>query len=278
MKLNLKLFLLISLVLLFVRTENDNSYQLIEPTTYTIDSTSGKLDGDEGTEKLFDGSSTTKYYASSADVKSIDGYSGFYVVFHTPNQVQVAAYKLITGTDSGEYSGRNPKSWIFQAKKSESDDWNIIDTKSNYNMPAANCEEVLFELNQIGVYKYFRIIFTETGDGAFQLSELNLLEPPKAIYTYINGCLGYETNYKSQSIIDGDQSTKWYAGVAQKQTLPDAENDNTAYWWIDFSSNRPLDIKGYTLSTANDANSYPERNPIYLLLLTFEKALIKLNN
>lgn len=53
-------------------------------------------------------------------------------------------------------------------------------------------------------------------------------------------------------LIDGDKTTKWCARCGFSPWRP---------IWIDFKSDKPFVPTGYVLTTAGDAETYPERNP-----------------
>ena len=123
-----------------------------------------------------------------------------YIEFDTTKPFVPSGYILTTGTDSKQYTGRNPKSWIIRAKKNRADRWETLDTNylgsdhptekiiafvsGDTKLQDVNSTDYEYKLCTISngteyvpyeiteAYKFFRIDLLETkGSTEFQLSE-----------------------------------------------------------------------------------------------------------
>lgn len=77
---------------------------------------------DERAHNLFDGNTDTKW--------CFDFSQKAYVIFKASRLGAVSGYTITTGNDSGDYAGRNPKSWTLYGSNDQKN-WTIIDQVSN---------------------------------------------------------------------------------------------------------------------------------------------------
>lgn len=151
----------------------------------------------EGRENLIDGDKNTKWCVVG---HNFEQNGSIYIEFDTTKPFVPSGYILTTGTDSKQYTGRNPKSWIIRAKKNRADRWETLDTNylgsdhpteeiiafvsGDTKLQDVNSTDYEYKLCTIGngteyapyeiteAYKFFRIDFLETkGSTEFQLSE-----------------------------------------------------------------------------------------------------------
>lgn len=125
----------------------------------------------EGSDKLFDGNTSSGKWSTDSTVK--------FVVFHTNTPVQVNGYTLFTGNDNANEHGRNPKSWVLKAKLASTDGWTTVATVTNdQTMQDVNYTPFDFEMDVPGTYQYFRFeVSALRGDGNFmQLGEMQLFK------------------------------------------------------------------------------------------------------
>ena len=123
----------------------------------------------EGSDKLFDGNTSSGKWSTDSTVK--------FVVFHTNTPVQVNGYTLFTGNDNASEHGRNPKSWVLKAKAGASDSWTTVATVTDdHTMQDVNYTPFDFEMDVPGTYQYFRFeVSALRGSGNFmQLGEMQL--------------------------------------------------------------------------------------------------------
>ena len=62
---------------------------------------------------------------------------------------------------------------------------------------------------------------------------------------------------------EGEYWTKWWFPRYDlyKYPLPDGGNGNNNCYWVDFQADNPISIVSYVLTSCNDTNHYPGRNP-----------------
>ena len=116
----------------------------------------------EFASNLCDGNASTKYL----------GWPSYYwVTIEASTDVAIKQYSLVTANDSRGCYDRAIRSWKLQGSN-DNVNWTDIDVKSDYPMPFADQQEVVFIVNDNNKYRYFKLV-TQAGVGAFlQLSEL----------------------------------------------------------------------------------------------------------
>jgi hypothetical protein len=98
---------------------------------FISDDGTGGFGSGENYDKLFDGSTSTKWCLNGGEGNPI------YVIFHATHPIYVTGYKITTANDNASYSGRNPKTWTFYGSTADSnpgkDDasWEVIASVAN---------------------------------------------------------------------------------------------------------------------------------------------------
>ena len=114
----------------------------------------GTGSGSEGYDKLFDGKKETKWYT---DQKQDGKWS---VEFVSKQPINVTSYCLTTANDAKSYPDRNPKKWKVYGKLNEGDQWTLLDSRENGNLPADNSKESWFSCGHMKC-QYFRFEILE---------------------------------------------------------------------------------------------------------------------
>ena len=143
-----------------------------ESTGYTVLAGSGGNSGEEH-GKLVDGDIKTKWCKNS--------FQSAYIVFKTPNAVNVSGYSITTGNDNANYKGRNPKSWVLYGCNDYSGStgtWKKIHSVTNDTvLEDKNYTKYSYAFDKnTTAYTYFKLKITaiQSGD-VMQMSEFELL-------------------------------------------------------------------------------------------------------
>ena len=120
---------------------------------------------DERAHNLFDGNTDSKW--------CFDFSQKAYVIFKASRLGAVSGYTITTGNDSGDYAGRNPKSWTLYGSNDQKN-WTIIDQVSNdVVLQDENATAYNYNCSSSAEYEYFKWEITE-GGSLLQVSELKL--------------------------------------------------------------------------------------------------------
>ena len=120
---------------------------------------------DERAHNLFDGNTDTKWCFNFSQ--------NAYVIFKASRLGAVSGYTITTGNDSGDYAGRNPKSWTLYGSNDQKN-WTIIDQVSNdVVLQDENATAYNYNCSSSAEYEYFKWEITE-GGSLLQVSELKL--------------------------------------------------------------------------------------------------------
>jgi hypothetical protein len=131
----------------------------------------------EGYANLFDCNGSTKWLTINPRTKSeVSGKDCWWAEFQTGSPINPYSYKLQTGNDTGTYPERNPKSGALYGKKNARSQWTLIDSRTNFELPAGNYVWKEYQMNGTrGDYQYFRFeVYEQVSGGSVQLSELQL--------------------------------------------------------------------------------------------------------
>lgn len=107
---------------------------------------------------LVDGDPSTFWASSKQD-------NVFFVEFYARNPLQVTSYTLTTA--SGQWMGYeyeakyNPKAWKLYAKKSQDDEWTLIDERADGQLPTEPKASKAYEVSNVDTWQYFRYEATE---------------------------------------------------------------------------------------------------------------------
>ncbi|NII24818.1 T9SS type B sorting domain-containing protein [Pseudoflavitalea sp. X16] len=122
----------------------------------------------EGSLKLIDNSYGTKFLIFGAMPAE-----GYWARYRAQNPWVVTKYTITTGNDA---SGRDPKTWKFQATNDTLGPWTDLDTRTGVTF-AARSTGYTFAFANTTAYTYFRFLVTQNnGDGGImgQISELEI--------------------------------------------------------------------------------------------------------
>ena len=246
----------------------------------------------EGYENLVDTNVGTKWgtwFGPNNDSGDEDEMIA-YIIVKAEKAVKPSMYFLVTGGDTGTYPDRNWSSWKIYGGNFASDDlavregegWTLLDDKDEYPLPKANTanESLRFDYNGNEEFQYFWIEITDAVDYTgtneheiyLQMSEWGLgsygdlekylkdkeaagtsTDEPVAFF-HLASSGGYD-NETPPNLLDGNTGTKWCCGFTGRNK---GETSNGAY--IVFKTSRPMAPAYYILATANDTQSYPDRN------------------
>ena len=127
----------------------------------------------ESYDKLVDNSTSTKWCV----VHSNDTFNGAYIEFNSNIPFVPTGYVMTTGNDTYINTGRNPKSWVIQAKLNSTDGWTTIATVTDDSSMPTGTEDAPyadgeFTITNTKSYQYFRLeVSAIQSGGVFQLSE-----------------------------------------------------------------------------------------------------------
>lgn len=158
---------------------------------FEVTSISGPGDGNERFDKMFDGKLNTKFGNSNHTAP---------IIFSVNDPVTARYYSFTTGTDSAQWTGRNPKSWTLYGSNNydahrNTGDWTVIDAVAdNSDLPDANCVEVRFAVDTPAAYSYYKLEIPNHPGVWIQLTEINLYvergdEPGPADYTDVDAAI-----------------------------------------------------------------------------------------
>ena len=197
---------------------------------------------------LFDNDNSTKWCTEYVN-------GTIFVEFDATSPIKPTGYELTTGNDTYWEPGRNPKSWIIKGRNSTSDDWTTLTTVDDGNMPPEDFVSKTYSLNTNTAYRYYRFEVTSLVSGTiFQLSEFCFLisgssEKRWINYAATNGTPGFQTFEDYPKLLDNDISTKWCTEYI----------NGTIF--VEFDATSSIKPTEYVLTTGNDTQSNPGRNP-----------------
>ncbi len=71
-------------------------------------------------------------------------------------------------------------------------------------------------------------------------------------YQATDGSVGYSKSQSYQALVDG-KDYKWCSSTTRKKN---------GVWFCEFTASDPINVTGYTLTTGDDTETYPDRNPM----------------
>ena len=244
-------FTIMFITLAFISVRADNNGERWQ-NYLTISGTQG-VQVREDYPMLFDNDVSTKWCVANAS-------GTIFVEFDATSAIKPKGYMLITGNDTQAEPGRNPKSWVIMGRNNTIDDWTVITTIADGELPAENCASKTFMLSTSTAYRYYRFEVTSLVDGeVFQLSEFQFLmndispdvEENERWTKYVAtiGTAGVSTTEDYPKLLDNDTSTKWCV----------IDFNSTVY--IEFDATSAIKPICYVLTTGNDTQANPGRNP-----------------
>ena len=169
-------------------------------------------DLDEGCTRLLDGkysstdnSNFTKWCLSPFNQNNGNSFNEdnpCYIEFNTAKPVIPKKYVLITGNDTKNYQGRNPKSWKILAKESKDDKtWTVIaKVANNQTMENENYTGYAFNFDNAddSTYQYFRFeIYSTQSSSVMQLSEMQMYVKDTSDYELADITLYTDGNWQT---------------------------------------------------------------------------------
>lgn len=231
----------------------------------------------ENYQSLFDNDVTTKWCVGSS-------YS--YVIWKMPEAVSVTGYTITTANDNAEYPGRNPLSWVLTGS-TDGENWNEIHyVEADDVLQDVNYEPFTFTLDSAApAYQYYQLEIEDVvGGGTMQMSGFDLIyegapeseyvDPEVAELTAkFNAGTPYSLNAGTPAGLEALAGT---AGFSDKEGFASLfDNDPTTKWcnngqeipaYVEWKMPEAVAITGYIITTANDNEGNPGRNPLSWVL------------
>ena len=215
----------------------------------------GGFSGDENFHSLFDG--TNKKWCLNLG-------TGVNVIFHASKPVRLSGYKITTGADCAQYTGRNPKAWKLYGSTAaagiNADDasWELITEVTNdTKLQDVNSRTYEYKLSSATAKAYTTFMWVITarkggGDGVIQVEELTPViadaQPFNPVYITVDEGTEEGEN-KAENLLDDNLSTKWNCSL----------QDGSAY--VIMHTSEPIRINGYEITTGDDNATNKNRNP-----------------
>lgn len=222
----------------------------------------------EGSSCLFDQNPDTKWCNTNAEQARKE------ILFHTNGPVKAIQYSLTMANDHERNPDRVPGAWTLYGSNDKAS-WTAIDKgdagDKDTLVSAKNGEKVTFSIMHRGEYRYYKLVFDKPGADGVQFADFELydLTPSPmgdkqfafevyqfpASYTAVketahSGPKEVNSNNEGyKNLFDDNTGTKWYY---EGSASPAA---------IIFSTDRAAKALRYSLTTANDHTSYPDRIP-----------------
>lgn len=209
-----------------------------------------------------------------------------YIIVKAEKAVIPKYYFLVTGNDTEEYPDRNWTSWKIYGGNFESDDqavrggtgWTLIDVREDEPLPAQNFGVANLKFSEVpmATYQYFWIEVEKTvangqvyqqmsewGLGTYAEFEQYLENLPNQVtgkdepvkYFVISGDPEGFSGEGISNLFDDNVNTKWCCNFTNRN-----EGEYTNGGHIIFKASRAMAPSYYSLTTANDVRSHPDRN------------------
>ena len=234
----------------------------------TYDSGPTGANHQEGSSCLFDHDPNTKWCNTNVEQARKE------IIFHTNEPVKAIQYSLTMANDHESNLDRVPGAWTLYGSNDNAS-WTAIDKGDAGDKDtlarAKNGEKVTFSIMHRGKYQNYKIVFDTPGAKGVQFADFELydLTPSSmgdkqfafevyqfpASYTAVHETAisgpekvnGNNEGYKN--LFDDNTGTKWYYEGADSPAA------------IIFRTDRAVKALRYSLTTANDHTSYPDRIP-----------------
>ncbi|MBR2987802.1 MAG: hypothetical protein IKC63_07255 [Clostridia bacterium] len=158
-------------------TMKDNGRVYPEKITVTA---GPSFNGKEGCDKLFDGTTATKFYfrqySDNAVPQNPDPIDAIF--FTTDTACTVTHYTLINANDTAKFKGRLPRKWTLYGS-TDGENYTVIDTEENPSLSSENYAVSSFTVDTPGAYRYYKLEFVVGTTGNVQFSEMELFEDVK---------------------------------------------------------------------------------------------------
>ena len=213
-----RFFMMLLLMLGCVQTWAELQNKALWPNYTAIAGTEG-VNTDENYPKLLDNNTGTKW--------CVTGVSGaIHIDIDATRPIKPIGYVLTTGNDTGNNTGRNPKSWKIYWSDDKAN-WTQWVSVSDGGMPTGNFKSKEFEYYSDKAHRYWRFEVTALVDGTiFQLSEFSfLVDYTNLKHVFVEGLEDTYYLNSSQNSINPQLTVRDLKG----QTLP----QNT-YWKVGY--------------------------------------------
>lgn len=241
-----------------------------KPRSIDVTYVSGPIgfNAQENSSCLFDRDPKTKWCNTNADEARGE------ILFHTNGPVKAIQYSLTMANDHQSNPKRVPDAWTLYGSN-DNTSWTAIDKGDAVDketlLSAQNGEKVTFSIMHRGEYQYYKLVFDAPGVEGVQFADFELYDLTTSsmgdkqfafeVYqfpasytavteTAISGPEEVNSNSEGyKNLFDGKTGTKWYYEGADS---PDA---------IIFKTDRAVQALRYSLTTANDHKTFPNRIP-----------------
>ena len=131
----------------------------------------------EGCEKLFDGTTSTKFYKRQYSEGSVPAVRDPMeaIFFKTDTAVTITHFNMINGNDTASHTGRIPSAWTLYGS-TDGKTYVVIDEETDPELTTANYAVHGFTVDNPGSYQYYKLVFVCGDDGNVQFSEMELFE------------------------------------------------------------------------------------------------------
>lgn len=144
----------------------------------------------QGYSKLLDGALNSKWCDKIGTVDGVEYIP--YIIFKASKPVIITDYTFVTGNDSKEQPGRNPKDWTiygcndYNETNKSGGTWAVVHTVSNDTvMQNQNYASYKFTVeNNSSIYKYYKLVITANHGAQYNLMQLSEMR------------IGWRTAYK----------------------------------------------------------------------------------
>lgn len=236
----------------------ENLPKNIDLTSYFagVDEASSSNTGDAGHKisDMFDGNRNTKYFGNVA--------CPTHLAWKMSRAVVVKKYSITTGDDSAVYTTRNPLAWQLYGSN-DATSWTQIDIVKENGTQDVNFGVYTYETDIQEPYQYYQIQIEKNDENynyyGIQIAELTLYGDVAEATEKIGGSLDYfDSIYSSANTINGFNS-EVPANLFDGNINTKMFNNGTGT--IAWKTSRETTLYSYTLTTANDNETYTGRNP-----------------
>lgn len=222
---------------------------------------SGEADGNEGMNKLFDGSVDTKFLQVTTPTPA----EPVWVSFKLSEERVVTTYSICAGNDE---QNRDPADWSLYGS-ADGTSWAKLDSREGESFYSRK-QENIYTFENDTPYAHYKLEITKKRavDNCTQLSELRLGTGQGDMFLAsagADGAAGSLSNYIVRSSVEGTTSFD----NENKMNLFDSNVDTKCFMpmspsaanpaWVSVKLTQPQAVKVYSIGSAND---FDERDPV----------------
>ena len=197
--------------------------------SFSPDEGSAGFSAAEDYDKLFDGSTSTKWCLNGGEGNPV------YAIFHASRPIFVTGYQISTANDNAQYGGRNPKSWTLYGSPVDSnpgvDDpsWEVIATVANdTRLKDVNYMTYTYKLPEETekAYQSFKWVITARSGGGNNVIQASEFRP-----TYTHALVETDPVARPRVTIDdrAEQGGKFYGTYVATADVDFSGTPVTAY-------------------------------------------------